>query len=70
MFEKANIILFGTNISKAKLVAGILLTLLTTSIFMKYNHTPVVKSSSRELSYTILIGTWQQLGPWLASKRN
>jgi hypothetical protein len=30
--------------------------LITTSVFIKYNHTPVVKSSSRELSYTILVG--------------
>ena len=37
-------------------LSGILLTLATTSVFLKYNQTPVVKSSSRELSYTILIG--------------
>ena len=38
------------------LLLGIILTIITTLVFIKYNHTPVVKSSSRELSYTILIG--------------
>ena len=32
------------------------MTIFTSLIFIKHNHTPVVKSSSRELSYTILIG--------------
>ena len=38
------------------LTSGLTVTIITTSIFIKYNHTPVVKSSSRELSYTILVG--------------
>eukprot|EP00090_Calanus_glacialis_P014753 TRINITY_DN23618_c0_g1_i1.p1 TRINITY_DN23618_c0_g1~~TRINITY_DN23618_c0_g1_i1.p1 ORF type:complete len:691 (-),score=130.24 TRINITY_DN23618_c0_g1_i1:169-2037(-) len=37
-------------------ICGIIITIITTSVFIKYNHTPVVKSSSRELSYTILVG--------------
>ena len=39
---------------------GLVLTVITSSVFIRYNQTPVVKSSSRELSYTILIGTFQQ----------
>ena len=68
-------IFFVTNTLKIQNITitfspGILLTLLTTSVFIKYNHTPVVKSSSRELSYTILIGTWQQLGPELQREKD
>ena len=46
-------------------LSGILLTLATTSVFLKYNQTPVVKSSSRELSYTILIGAPRNNSSWL-----
>lgn len=35
---------------------GILFTFLTGGVFVRYNDTPVVKSSTRELSYMILAG--------------
>ncbi|VDN50893.1 unnamed protein product [Dracunculus medinensis] len=35
---------------------GIITTFLTTFIFLRHNHTPVVKSTTRELSYIILSG--------------
>ena len=35
--------------------SGLVITILSTGIFIKFNETPVVKSSSRELSYTILV---------------
>jgi hypothetical protein len=35
---------------------GILITLLTAVIFINHNGTPVVKSTTRELSYIILGG--------------
>ena len=35
---------------------GILTTILTIIIFLKHNSTPVVKSTTRELSYIILLG--------------
>ncbi|KHN88099.1 Metabotropic glutamate receptor 5, partial [Toxocara canis] len=36
--------------------AGIVTTLLTILVFVRHNHTPVVKSTTRELSYIILSG--------------
>ena len=36
-------------------LSGLVITILSTGIFIKFNETPVVKSSSRELSYTILV---------------
>ncbi|CAD7094167.1 unnamed protein product [Hermetia illucens] len=38
-------------------VFGILSTIFTASIFIKYNHTPVIKASGRELCYLLLTGT-------------
>ncbi|XP_030754037.1 metabotropic glutamate receptor 5-like isoform X2 [Sitophilus oryzae] len=38
-------------------VLGLLSTTFTLMIFLKYNDTPVVKASTKELSYIILIGT-------------
>ncbi|XP_045107628.1 metabotropic glutamate receptor 5-like isoform X2 [Portunus trituberculatus] len=35
---------------------GFLATCFTMSVFIKYNHTPVVKASTRELSYIIFVG--------------
>ncbi|XP_065223704.1 metabotropic glutamate receptor 1-like [Planococcus citri] len=37
-------------------IFGIILTLLTTAVFFKHRDTPVVKSSTRELCYIILLG--------------
>uniref|UniRef100_A0A915PZJ0 G-protein coupled receptors family 3 profile domain-containing protein n=1 Tax=Setaria digitata TaxID=48799 RepID=A0A915PZJ0_9BILA len=48
----------STGIILALLLAsiGTLMTLFTVLIFIRYNHTPVVKSTTRELSYIILSG--------------
>ncbi|XP_050730060.1 LOW QUALITY PROTEIN: uncharacterized protein LOC127005337 [Eriocheir sinensis] len=35
---------------------GLLATCFTMTVFIKYNHTPVVKASTRELSYIIFVG--------------
>lgn len=43
-------------IAKGLSTIGILVTLFTTYIFVQYRNTPVVKSSTRELCYFILIG--------------
>lgn len=37
-------------------IFGIIITLVTLFTFLRYNDTPVVKSSTRELCYIILIG--------------
>lgn len=48
----------STGIILALLLAsvGILITLFTILVFVRYNQTPVVKSTTRELSYIILSG--------------
>uniref|UniRef100_A0A0R3RIZ5 G_PROTEIN_RECEP_F3_4 domain-containing protein n=1 Tax=Elaeophora elaphi TaxID=1147741 RepID=A0A0R3RIZ5_9BILA len=48
----------STGIILALLLAslGTLMTLFTVLVFIRYNHTPVVKSTTRELSYIILSG--------------
>ncbi|VDM18201.1 unnamed protein product [Wuchereria bancrofti] len=48
----------STGIILALLLAslGIIMTSFTVLIFIRYNHTPVVKSTTRELSYIILSG--------------
>ncbi|VBB31958.1 unnamed protein product [Acanthocheilonema viteae] len=48
----------STGIILALLLAslGTLMTLFTILVFIRYNHTPVVKSTTRELSYIILSG--------------
>lgn len=35
---------------------GLLMTIYTITIFIRYSHTPVIKASSRELSYFLLFG--------------
>lgn len=37
-------------------ITGILMTLFTMSVFLQHNNTPVVKASTKELSYMIMIG--------------
>jgi hypothetical protein len=37
-------------------IVGILLTVNVLIIFLRFNNTPVVKASTRELSYLILLG--------------
>lgn len=50
----------STGIILALLLAslGIFMTLFTVLTFVRYNDTPVVKSTTRELSYIILSGNW------------
>lgn len=47
---------FGPLLALVLAVLGIATTLMTVAIFLKYNSTPVVKSTTRELSYIILSG--------------
>ncbi|MFH4973537.1 hypothetical protein AB6A40_000246 [Gnathostoma spinigerum] len=46
----------GTVLALILASLGIVTTLLTTLVFIQHNHTPVVKSTTRELSYIILSG--------------
>ncbi|XP_022178593.1 metabotropic glutamate receptor 2 [Myzus persicae] len=36
--------------------AGVVITLLVVSVFIKHNHTPIVKAAGREVSYVLLSG--------------
>ncbi|VDK43446.1 unnamed protein product [Anisakis simplex] len=46
----------GIALALALASVGIIATLLTILVFVQHNHTPVVKSTTRELSYIILSG--------------